>query len=72
MTFLIFALSQNGARRNDVFNCFLFSSANPTFIMLSFSLKIQFQNVDQGRVNFLVSFLKLINCSVSFSRTYSR
>jgi hypothetical protein len=32
MTFLIFALSQNDARRNDVFNCFPFSSANPTFI----------------------------------------
>jgi hypothetical protein len=32
MTFLIFALSQNGARRNDVFNGFPFSSANPTFI----------------------------------------
>jgi hypothetical protein len=32
MTFLIFALSQNGARRNDVFNCFPFSSANPTFV----------------------------------------
>jgi hypothetical protein len=32
MTFLIFSLSQNGARRNDVFNCFPFSSANPTFI----------------------------------------
>jgi hypothetical protein len=25
-------LSQNGARRNDVFNGFPFSSANPTFI----------------------------------------
>jgi hypothetical protein len=34
MTFLIFALSQNGARRNDVFNGFPFSSANPKFIDL--------------------------------------
>jgi hypothetical protein len=25
----VFALSQNGARRNDVLNCFPFSSANP-------------------------------------------
>jgi hypothetical protein len=25
-------LSQNGARRNDMFNGFPFSSANPTFI----------------------------------------
>jgi hypothetical protein len=32
MTFLIFALSHNGARRNDVFNCFPFSSVGPTFI----------------------------------------
>jgi hypothetical protein len=32
MTFFIFALSQNGARRNDMFNGFPFSSANPTFI----------------------------------------
>jgi hypothetical protein len=32
MTFFIFALNQNGARRNDVFNGFPFSSANPTFI----------------------------------------
>jgi hypothetical protein len=32
MTFFIFALSQNGARRNDVFNGLPFSFANPTFI----------------------------------------
>jgi hypothetical protein len=32
ITFFIFALSQNGARRNDMFNGFPFSSANPTFI----------------------------------------
>jgi hypothetical protein len=30
MTFLTFALSQNGARRNDVFNGFPFSSTNST------------------------------------------
>jgi hypothetical protein len=34
MTFLIFALNQNGARRNDVFNGFPFSSANPTLITI--------------------------------------
>jgi hypothetical protein len=32
MTFLIFALSRNGARRNNVFNGFPFSYAYPTFI----------------------------------------
>jgi hypothetical protein len=33
MSLLTELLSQNGARRNDVFNCFPLSSANPTFFI---------------------------------------
>jgi hypothetical protein len=50
MTFLIFTLSRNGARRNDVFNGFPFSSANPTFINDRFITRSCIENfVTQSR-----------------------
>jgi hypothetical protein len=46
-------LSQNGARRNDVFNGFPFSSANPTFdllLLLYYFLfcNLYFYNIQEG------------------------
>jgi hypothetical protein len=59
MTFFIFALSQNSARRNDVFNGFPFSSANPTFIAMLFLNKKYNKTIACKAKNILFKKLKL-------------
>jgi hypothetical protein len=73
MMVLIFALSQNGARRNYVFNCFPFSSANPTFIIyrLQTAYVFFYKNIHLHRPLFALSNLSsTMDCSEALATTF--